>query len=85
MILVLTHVGLAVVLVLAGFDSRYGTRHDRNYLRYRPPATFTRDRFMSLLAKTEAWRDRVAFVLEIGNSTLVVAFGAWTLISAISR
>ena len=48
-------------------------------------ATFTRDRFMSLLAKTEAWRDRVGFVLEIGNSTLVVAFGAWTLISAISR
>ena len=48
-------------------------------------ATFARDRFMSLLAKTEAWRGRAGFVLEIGSSILVVAFGAWTLISAISR
>ena len=48
-------------------------------------ATFARDRFMSLLAETEAWRGRAGFVLEIGSSILVVAFGAWTLISAISR
>ena len=48
-------------------------------------ATFARDRFMSLPAKTKAWRGRAGFVLEIGSSILVVAFGAWTLISAISR
>ena len=48
-------------------------------------AAFARDRLMSLLAKTEGWRDRVGFVLEIGSSILVVAFGALTLINAISR
>ena len=42
-------------------------------------ATFTRDRFISLLAKTEAWRGRAGFVLETGSSILVIAFGAWTL------
>ena len=48
-------------------------------------AAFARDRFMSLLAKTEGWRDRVGFVLEIASSILVVVFGALTLINALSR
>ena len=48
-------------------------------------ATFARDRFMFLLAKTEAWRGRAGSVLETGSSIVVIAFGAWTLISAISR
>ena len=47
-------------------------------------AAFARDRFMSLLERTEAWRGRAGFVLEIGSSILVVAFGALTLINAIS-
>jgi len=48
-------------------------------------ATFARDRFMFLLAKTEAWRGRAGSVLETGSSIMVIAFGAWTLISATSR
>ena len=48
-------------------------------------AVLARGRFMSLFAKTEAWRGRAGFVLEIGSSLLVVALGAWTLISAINR
>jgi len=48
-------------------------------------AVFARDRFVPLLAETQAWRDRAGFVLEIGSSLLVVALGAWTLVSAISR
>jgi ABC-type nickel/cobalt efflux system permease component RcnA len=40
---------------------------------------------MFLLAKTEAWRGRAGSVLETGSSIMVIAFGAWTLISAISR
>jgi ABC-type nickel/cobalt efflux system permease component RcnA len=48
-------------------------------------ATFARERLMSLLASTEAWRGHAGFVLEIGSSILVFAFGAWTLIATISR
>src|SRR6185369_452324 len=31
-------------------------------------AVFARDRFVPLLAETQAWRDRAGFVLEIGSS-----------------
>ena len=48
-------------------------------------AAFARDRCLSLLAKSEAWRGRAGLVFEIGSSILVIAFGAWTLISAMSR
>jgi len=48
-------------------------------------AAFARDRCLSLLAKSEAWRGRAGLVFEIGSSILIIAFGAWTLISAMSR
>ena len=37
--------------------------------------TFARDRFMFLLAKTDAWRGRAGSVLETGSSIMVIALG----------
>ena len=44
-------------------------------------AAFARDRFMSLVVRTEVWRDRAGLVLEIGGSILVVMFGVSTLLT----
>jgi nickel/cobalt transporter (NicO) family protein len=48
-------------------------------------AAFARDRFMSLVVRSEVWRDRAGLVLEIGGSILVVMFGVSTLINALGR
>jgi nickel/cobalt transporter (NicO) family protein len=41
-------------------------------------AAFTRDRFVRFLARTEAWRHRAGFALEVGSAAAVFGFGALT-------
>jgi hypothetical protein len=41
-------------------------------------AAFTRDRFVRFLARTEAWRHRAGFALEVGSAAAVFGFGAST-------
>jgi nickel/cobalt transporter (NicO) family protein len=46
-------------------------------------AAFARDRFMSLLDRTEGWRHRLGTALEVGGSVAVLVFGLWTLYRAL--
>ena len=46
-------------------------------------AAFARDRFMGLLARTEGWRHRVGWVLEVGGSMMVLMFGVWMVIRSL--
>jgi ABC-type nickel/cobalt efflux system permease component RcnA len=45
-------------------------------------ATLSRGRLLSLLARTEGFRDVLGRVLEVGGAILVLLFGAWTLLRA---
>jgi ABC-type nickel/cobalt efflux system permease component RcnA len=46
-------------------------------------AAFARDRFVQLLASTEAWRHRAGFALEVGSAAAVFGFGAWTAVRSL--
>jgi nickel/cobalt transporter (NicO) family protein len=47
-------------------------------------AAFARDRFMSLLDRTEGWRHRLGMTLEVGGSVMVLVFGLWMVLRSIS-
>ena len=47
-------------------------------------AAFARERFMGLLDRTEGWRHRLGTILEISGSVLVLVFGVWMLVGALS-
>jgi nickel/cobalt exporter len=47
-------------------------------------AAFARDRFMGLLDRTEGWRHRLGRVLELGSSVMVLVFGLWMVLRALS-
>jgi nickel/cobalt exporter len=47
-------------------------------------AAFARDRMVGLLARTERLRYRIGAALEIGSSAAVLAFGLWTIASALA-
>jgi len=47
-------------------------------------AAFARDRFMGLLARTESWRHRAGTGLEVGSSVMVLVFGLWMTLRALS-
>ena len=42
-------------------------------------AALARDRFVSLLDRTESWRYRVGTALELGSAVMVFALGLWTV------
>jgi ABC-type nickel/cobalt efflux system permease component RcnA len=46
-------------------------------------AAFARDRFVQLLARTEAWRHRAGVTLELGSAVAVFGFGAWTALRSL--
>ena len=46
-------------------------------------AAFARDRFMGLLVRTESWRHRVGWVLEVSGSMMVLMFGVWMVIRSL--
>jgi ABC-type nickel/cobalt efflux system permease component RcnA len=39
---------------------------------------------MGLLDRTEGWRHRVATVLELGGSVMVLVFGLWMVLRSFS-
>lgn len=45
-------------------------------------ASFTRNRFVNLMSRTERLRHRLGQALEIGGSLAVLGFGIWTLLRA---
>jgi nickel/cobalt exporter len=47
-------------------------------------AAFARERFMRLLDRTEGWRHHLGTVLEVGGSVLVLVFGLWMVMRALS-
>jgi nickel/cobalt transporter (NicO) family protein len=47
-------------------------------------AALARKRFMGLLARTESWRHRAGTALELGSSAMVMAFGLWMTVGALS-
>src|SRR6185369_14116760 len=47
-------------------------------------AAFARDRFIGLLARTESWRHRAGTGLEVGSSVMVLVFGLWMTLRALS-
>ena len=46
-------------------------------------AAFARDRFVGLLARTEAWRHRAGLALEVGSAAAVFGFSALTALRSL--
>jgi len=43
-------------------------------------ASFARDRFVGLLARTENWRHRAGLALEVGSAAAVIGLGILTVL-----
>jgi hypothetical protein len=47
-------------------------------------AALARNKFMGLLARTERWRHGAETALEVGSSVMVLVFGLWMTLRALS-